>query len=375
MTAFPPNRVLLGPGPSNVHPRVLNALARPTIGHLDPAFQHMMEEIKSLLRYAFATTNALTIPLSAPGSAGMEAAFVNLLERGDKVLIARNGVFGERMRENALRCGAEPILVDAPWGQAVDPDKVEDAFKKHPQIKALAFVHAETSTGVQNDAAAFARIAEGFDALTIVDAVTSLGGSPVDVDKWGLDFVYAGTQKCLSAPPGLSPITVSERAAAVIKSRKQSVQSWFLDLNLIMNYWGDDGGRSYHHTAPVNALYALREALLMLKEEGLEAAHTRHRLCHEALADGLEELGLEFLAPADIRLPQLNAVMVPDGENEAEFRDKLLNEFDIEIGAGLGPLAGRIWRVGLMGQSASLNHVALIINALKSTLTRPAGRS
>jgi len=360
----------MGPGPSDVHPRVLNALCRPTIGHLDPAFQDMMEEIKTLLRYAFRTENALTIPLSAPGSAAMEAAFVNLLEPGDKILILRNGVFGERMRENAIRCRAEPIVLDANWGEAVDLQKVEDAFKTHQDIKAMAFVHAETSTGVRSDAAALSQLAHDNSALVIVDAVTSLGGIALEVDAWGLDFVYSGTQKCLSAPPGLAPITVSARAIDKIKNRKNSVQSWFLDLSLIMGYWDGDGGRSYHHTAPVNALYGLWEALKMLREEGLVAAWARHRSCHDAFVAGLDRLGLEMLVDESIRLPQLNTIKVPEGIDEAVIRQFLLNDFNIEIGAGLGSLAGKIWRVGLMGQSASPRHVSLLLSSLEECLSR-----
>lgn len=370
MTIFPPQRILMGPGPSDVHPRVLNALSRPTIGHLDPVFQDMMEEIKTLLRYAFQTKNALTIPLSAPGSAAMEAAFVNLLEPGDKVIIIRNGVFGERMRENAIRCGAEPIMLDAAWGTSVDLRQVEDAFHTHKDVKALAFVHAETSTGVRSDAEALAKIAHDHDALVIADAVTSLGGIALEVDEWGLDFVYSGTQKCLSAPPGLAPITVSARAIDKIKNRKHSVQSWFLDLNLIMGYWDGDGGRSYHHTAPVNALYGLWEALKMLHEEGLETSWARHQACHDALVAGLNRLGLEMLVEKPIRLPQLNTIKVPEGIDEAVIRQTLLTDFNIEIGAGLGALAGKVWRVGLMGQSATPRHVSLLLSSLEECLNR-----
>ncbi|MGD8325552.1 MAG: alanine--glyoxylate aminotransferase family protein [Sphingomonadales bacterium] len=368
MTSFPPQRILMGPGPSDVHPRVLNALSRPTIGHLDPVFQEMMENIKALLRYAFCTDNDLTIPLSAPGSAGMEAAFVNLLEPGDKVLILRNGVFGERMRENAIRCSADPIVIDAEWGTSFDLNQVEDAFKAHDNIKALAFVHAETSTGVRTDPQPLAELAHKHGALVIIDAVTSLGGIPLKCDEWELDFVYSGTQKCLSAPPGLSPITVSPRAIEKIRNRQNPVQSWFLDLNLIMGYWGGIGGRSYHHTAPVNALYGLQEALEMLKEEGLEAAHKRHQLCHRALAAGLEKLGLNLLVHPDLSLPQLNTVIVPNGLDEARLRQMLLKDFNIEIGAGLGALAGKVWRIGLMGQSATPRHVSTVLSALETCL-------
>ncbi|MBF6592671.1 MAG: alanine--glyoxylate aminotransferase family protein, partial [Ktedonobacterales bacterium] len=272
----PPLRTLLGPGPSDVHPRVLAAMARPTIGHLDPAFIGMMDEVKVMLQYAFQTQNGLTLPVSAPGSAGMETCFVNLVEPGDEVVVCRNGVFGERMRENVERCGGVPVMVDDAWGAPVDPDKVADTLKRHPQAKALAFVHAETSTGAMSDVKALVELAHRHDCLSIVDAVTSLGGIPLKVDEWQVDAVYSGTQKCLSCTPGLSPVTFSERAVAVVKGRKHKVQSWFLDLNLVMGYWGGQAKRAYHHTAPINALYGLHEALVMLCEEGLEQAWQRH---------------------------------------------------------------------------------------------------
>jgi len=365
----PGQRRLMGPGPSDVPPRVLSALARPTIGHLDPAFQRLMDQIMGLLRQAFRTTNRLTIPLSAPGSAGMEAAFVNLLEPGDTVIIARNGVFGERMRANAERCRARAVMVDADWGRPVDPDAVARAFEEAGKVKALAFVHAETSTGARSDAAALAAIAREHGALTIADCVTSLGGIDVDVDGWGLDFVYSGTQKCLSCPPGLSPITLSARAADAIRARKTPVQSWFLDLGLVMAYWDGQGGRTYHHTAPVNALYGLHEALVLLMEEGLEASWARHARAHAALAAGLEAMGLEFLVEAGHRLPQLNAVKAPAGVDEAAVRQHLLRAYDLEIGAGLGPLAGKVWRIGLMGHSARLDNVVTCLAGMEEALT------
>ena len=371
MNSFhPPEVLLLGPGPSPVSQRVLDAMARPTIGHLDPRFVGMMDELKELLRYAFETTNALTVPISAPGSAGMEAAFVNLIEPGDTVVICQNGVFGARMRENVIRIGATPIMVNDSFGLPIDLEKAEIALKANPGVKALAFVHAETSTGVESDAAALCKLAQKYDALSIVDAVTSLGGIPLRVDAWGCDAVYSGSQKCLSAPPGLSPLTFSERAVAALKARKTPVQSWFLDLSLVMNYWQGSGARAYHHTAPINMLYALHEALLMFKEEGRDAAYARHRKNHLLLVDGLATIGLELLVAKSARLPQLNAVKVPEGVDEAAVRKRLLSDFSIEIGSGLGELAGKIWRVGLMGTGSNAESVDRIVAALGVCLGR-----
>ncbi len=369
---IPPRRLLLGPGPSEVPQRVLDALARPTIGHLDPEFVRMMDEVKALLRMAFATDNRLTIPISAPGSAGMEASFVNLIEPGDTVIVCINGVFGGRMRENVQRIGATAVVVSDPFGHPVSLDKVEQALKDNPGAKALAFVHAETSTGAASDAAALCRLAREHGCLAIVDAVTSLGGIPLEVDAWGIDAVYSGSQKCLSAPPGLSPLSFSERAVETLKARRQPVQSWFLDLGLVMNYWQGEGARSYHHTAPINMLYALHEALRMLEEEGLAAAHARHRAMHLRLRAGLEAMGLELLVAEAHRLPQLNAVRVPAGVDEALVRRRLLTEHGIEIGAGLGELAGKVWRIGLMGASARPDAVDRVLEALGSELARKA---
>lgn len=367
----PPRRLLLGPGPSDVPQRILDALARPTVGHLDPSFVGMMDELKGLLRYAFQTANTLTIPVSAPGSAGMESCFVNLVEPGDTVIVCRNGVFGGRMRENVLRCGANAVMVEDEFSQPVDANKVEAALRAHPGAKAVTFVHAETSTGARSDAATLCRLAREHGALSIVDTVTSLGGCELDVDGWGADAVYSGSQKCLSAPPGLSPLTFSARAVEALKARKHPVQSWFLDLSLVMAYWDGAGGRSYHHTAPVNMLYALHESLVMLQEEGLQAAWARHQANHERLRAGLERLGLSLLGDdPKARLPQLNPVVVPDGVDEAGIRRALLNEHGIEIGAGLGPLAGKIWRIGLMGASSRPEAVDRLLEALSGLLQR-----
>jgi alanine-glyoxylate transaminase / serine-glyoxylate transaminase / serine-pyruvate transaminase len=372
LTSFtPPNRVLMGPGPSDVHPRVLQAMARPTIGHLDPAFVTMMDEVKDLLRYAFQTSNALTLPVSAPGSAGMETCFVNLIEAGDTVIVCQNGVFGGRMKENVERVGATAVMVKDDWGQAVDLNKVEETLKANPGAKALAFVHAETSTGVLSDAASLCRLATEHGALSIVDAVTSLGGCPVLVDDWKADAVYAGSQKCLSCAPGVSPVTFSDKAVEAIKARKTKVQSWFLDLTLVMNYWSDGAGapRSYHHTAPVNALYGLHESLVMLRQEGIENAWARHRLNSDALRAGFKAMGLDLLVDEENHLPPLTTVRVPDGIDKPETRRRLLNNFDLEVGAGLGGLVGKVWRIGLMGASSTPAHVILCLSALEGTLS------
>lgn len=364
----PPVRTLMGPGPSDVNPRILEALSRPTIGHLDPEFIRLMDEIKSLLQYAFKTNNELTLPISAPGSAGMEAVFVNLLERGDKAIVCDNGAFGGRMKENVERCGAIPIMVMDEWGTAVDLSKVEAALKANPDAKMLAFVHAETSTGVLSDAERLAALGHQYDVLVVVDAVTSLGGVQLEVDAWGIDAVYSGSQKCLSCIPGLSPVSFSARAVEVIRSRKSKVQSWFLDMNLIMGYWGASTRRSYHHTAPINPLYGLHEALVCLREEGLPQAWRRHALHYTAFAAGLEAMGLELIVDSASRLPQLNAVGVPEGIDEGAVRAALLERYDLEIGAGLGSLAGKIWRVGLMGYGASRKNVLLCLGALEAVL-------
>ncbi len=369
-TSFNPTpRTLMGPGPSDVHPRILSALGRPTIGHLDPEFVGMMDEVKTMLQYAFQTKNELTIAVSAPGSAGMETCFVNLIEAGDKVIVCQNGVFGGRMKENVERIGATAIMVEDDWGKTVDVAKVEAALKANPGVKVVCFVHAETSTGAMSDVKAICDLAHQHGALTIVDAVTSLGGSELRVDDWGIDAIYSGTQKCLSCVPGISPVSFNERAIEVIKNRKTKVQSWFLDLNLVMGYWGGEGKRAYHHTAPVNALYALHESLVMLEAEGLENAWKRHQDNHLALRAGIEAMGLEFIVDEDSRLPQLNAVTIPEGIDEAAVRSTLLNQFNLEIGAGLGALAGKVWRIGLMGYSSRAENILLCLGALDAVLT------
>jgi len=365
----PPARTLMGPGPSDVNPRILEAMSRPTIGHLDPLFVGMMEEMKELLRYAFQTRNELTMPVSAPGSAGMETCFVNLVQPGDSVVVCQNGVFGGRMKENVERCGATAVMVEDTWGVAVDPNKAEEALKANPDATALAFVHAETSTGAISDARTLADIAHRHDCLVIADTVTSLGGSPLKVDEWELDAVYSGSQKCLSCTPGLSPVTFSPRALEVVTHRKHRVQSWFMDLNLVLGYWGGGGKRAYHHTAPINALYGLHEALVILQEEGIENAWVRHRKNHDALRAGIEAMGLTFVVPEGQRLPQLNAVSVPAGIDEAAVRSTLLNDYNLEIGAGLGAMAGKIWRIGLMGYASNETNVLFCLGALDAVLS------
>jgi alanine-glyoxylate transaminase/serine-glyoxylate transaminase/serine-pyruvate transaminase len=365
---YPPLRTLMGPGPSDVSPRVLAASARPTIGHLDPLFVGLMDDVKRLLQFAFQTKNELTIPLSAPGSAGMEAAFVNLLEPGDKAIVCQNGVFGGRMKENVERCGCTAVMVQDRWGDPVDPEKVAEAITTHPDAKVLAFVHSETSTGVRSDAELLCGMAQSAGMLSIVDAVTSLAGIELPVDDWGADVVYSGTQKCLSSLPGISPITFSPAAVEIITTRRHKVQSWFLDMNLIMGYWGEGAKRAYHHTAPVNAVYALHESLLMLEEEGLEASFERHSTNHLKLVEGLARLGLDLAVSEPWRLPQLNAVVIPEGKDDAKIRRRLLEDFNLEVGAGLGELAGKQWRIGLMGSSSNGVNISRCLTAFESVL-------
>lgn len=369
MNSFnPPIRTLMGPGPSDIHPRVLAAMSRPTIGHLDPEFIRMMDEIKVMLKYAFQTNNEMTMPVSAPGSAGMETCFVNLVEPGDKAVVCINGVFGGRMKENIERFGGTAVVVEDAWGSAVSVEKVEAALQANPDAKILAFVHAETSTGARSDAKTLCELARKHNCLTIVDAVTSLAGVELRVDDWGIDAIYSGTQKCLSCVPGLSPVSFSERALEKVRNRKTKVPSWFMDLNLVMAYWGSGQKRAYHHTAPVNALYALHESLVMLMEEGLEASWARHAHNHQLLKAGIEAMGMSFVVNEADRLPQLNSVWIPEGVDDATVRSRLLNEYNLEIGAGLGALAGKVWRIGLMGQSSKPEKVLFCLAALKEVL-------
>lgn len=372
MNAFEvPQRLLLGPGPSPVPARVLQAMAMPTIGHLDPRFLELMNETMDGLRAAFGTRNRLTVAMSGTGSAGMETVFVNLVEPGDRVLVCVNGLFGERMVDVARRCGADVAVVEAPWGRAVDPEDVRRALAARP-AKLVAVVLAETSTGVRQPLEAIAAAARERGALLVVDAVTAIGGMPVDVDRLGIDACYAGTQKCLSVPPGLAPVTLGERAEAALDAHRAPVQSWYLDLTMIRRYWGAE--RFYHHTAPVNMLYGLREGLRILLEEGLEASFERHRRVGRALQAGLEAMGLELFAEAGHRLPQLTTVRVPEGVDEAAVRRALLDEYGIEIGGGVGRLKGQIWRIGLMGHGARMANVLALLAALEALLARAGVR-
>jgi alanine-glyoxylate transaminase/serine-glyoxylate transaminase/serine-pyruvate transaminase len=343
-------------------------MARPTIGHLDPAFIGMMDEVKEMLKYAFVTENELTMPISAPGSAGMEACFANLVEPGDKVIVCINGVFGSRMKENVTRVGGQAIIIEDDWGRPVAPQKVEQCLIDNPDTKIVAFVHAETSTGALSDAKALCQIANQYGCINIVDAVTSLAGSELRVDEWGIDAIYSGSQKCLSAMPGISPVSFSERAIHKLTNRQTPVTSWFLDLNLVMGYWGKGAKRAYHHTAPVNTLYGLHESLVMLTEEGLENSWNRHQENHQLLRDGLQSFGIHYLVEELSRLPQLNSVIIPDNLNDEEVRNSLLTNYNIDIGAGLGALAGKIWRIGLMGYTSRKENIENLLSAMKETL-------
>src|SRR4249920_336875 len=359
-----PERLLLGPGPSNPFPEVMEAFQRPVLGHLDPDFLVVLDEIADRLRAVFQTENALTLPISGTGSAGMEACFVNLLEPGDTAIVGVNGVFGERMCEVARRCGAEVVRVDAPWGRAIDPQQLLDAQRAHPGARVLAVVHAETSTGVENDIAPLAAL-RATDTLLLVDTVTSLGGVPVAVDGWNIDAVYSGTQKCLGVPPGLSPVSFSDRAVERLRSRKTPPQSWYLDLGLIADYVGS--ARRYHHTAPISMLYALHAGLGVVLDEGLDAAWSRHAAVGAQLQHALPELGFRLFAQ-ERRLPQLTSVWLPDGVDDVKLRGELLRRFDIEVGGGLGALAGKGWRIGLMGHGAREQSVAALLGALRELL-------
>ncbi len=362
----PSKRILMGPGPSDVHPRVLKAMSTPLLGHLDPEFLEIMNETRQMLKEVFQTKNELTIALSGTGSAGMEAALVNMLEPGDKALICINGLFAERMADIAKRCGAEPVLLQAEWGNIVEPQQVKKALEENGNIKLLAIVHAETSTGVRQPLEEISRLAKEAGALFVVDAVTSLAGIPLEVDNWGIDVVYSGTQKCLSCPPGLSPVSFSETATKAIARRNTAIRSWYLDVQMLQSYWGKE--RFYHHTAPINMIYALREALRLVLEEGLKERFDRHQLHSRALVAGLEAMDLKMVAPAKYRLPELNAVYIPEGIDDATVRKALLNEYGIEIGGGLGKFKGKAWRIGLMGYSCSKANVMLFLAALENIL-------
>ena len=361
----PGERVLMGPGPSDVSVRVLQAMSAPCIGHLDPVFLSIMDETQCLLRFLFQTENALTIPVSGTGSAGMETCFVNLVEPGDEVVVCVNGVFGTRMCDIVNRLGAQLIRVDADWGKTIDPDSVREAVKgKSPKV--LAVVHAETSTGVLQPLEDLSSIAKESGALFLVDMVTSLAGIEVALDRMGIDAAYSGTQKCISCPPGLSPISFSAAAMETLKNRKSPVVSWYLDMSMVSSYWGAD--RKYHHTAPINMIYGLREALRIIAEEGLEARFARHMLNHRALVAGVEGMGLSMLVAEGERLPMLNAVQIPEGADDLKVRKALLNDFGMEIGGGLGDLAGKVWRVGLMGHASRRRNVFLFLSALETIL-------
>lgn len=360
----PTQRLLMGPGPSNVDPRVLRAMSAPILGHLDPEFLGIMNETMALIRQVFRTENLLTLPMSGTGSSGMETVMVNLLEPGDRAIIGVNGLFGQRLADIAGRCGAEVTIVEAPWGQIIDPEQIESALKQGP-AKLVAVVQAETSTGAHQPLEEITTLAHRNGALIVIDTVTSLGGVPVEIDRWDIDAAYSGTQKCLSCPPGLAPVTMGPRALEVLAKRKTKVQSWYLDLTMIQKYWGQE--RFYHHTAPISMIYALREALRLIIEEGLEARFARHLRNSQALVAGLEAMGLRMFAQEGHRLPVLNAVAVPDGVDELALRRYLLS-LDIEIGGGLGPLKGKIWRIGLMGHTSQPKHVLALLGAIETGL-------
>ncbi len=359
-------RLLMGPGPSDVHPRVLQALSRPPIGHLDPQFLEILNDVREILQAVFQTRNRLTLAVSGTGSAGMETAVVDLIEPGDRMLVCVAGVFGSRMLDVAQRAGADAVALEVPWGQVFTAEQVAAALEQQGPFKLVGIVHAETSTGAAQPIPAISRVVHDAGALLLVDAVTSLGGMEVDVDGWDVDVCYSGTQKCLSCPPGLSPITFSPAAEEVLATRKTKVQSWYLDMNMVRAYWGSE--RLYHHTAPINMVYALHEALRLVLEEGLRARWARHLQQHLALKAGLERLGLRYLADPAHQLPMLNAVATPEGVDEALVRRRLLDEFDIEIGGGLGAHKGKAWRIGLMGESASARHVGALLGALERLL-------
>ena len=361
-----PRRILLGPGPSNVHPRVLSVMSTPLVGHLDPVFIGLMEETKTLLRQVFQTGNALTLPISGTGSAGMETCFVNLVEPGDEVVVGVNGVFGTRMADVVERCGGTPVVIETEWGRVFTPDDVRAGLARCTRPKLVALVHAETSTGAWQPLDGMAQVAHDAGALLLVDAVTSLAGCPLKIDEWGIDACYSGTQKCLSCPPGLAPVTFSPAAQEAMRKRDRTVQSWYLDLSMLEKYWGED--RVYHHTAPISMNYALREALRLVCEEGLETRYRRHERNHRALVAGLAALGMGLAAQDGHRLWMLNSVTIPDGVDDRSVRRQLLETHGIEIGAGLGAFTGKVWRIGLMGESSTQANVELVLDALESVL-------
>lgn len=361
----PPRRILMGPGPSDTHPRVLAALGSPTVGHLDPYFIQVMDDTQKMLRHVFRTQNELTLAVSGTGSAGMETCVVNLIEPGDKMIVCVNGVFGGRMADVAERAGAIVTKIEKPYGEIISAQEIADAVKA-VSPKVVGIIHAETSTGAWQPLEEISKIVHAAGALLLVDAVTSLGGVPLEVDAWELDAVYSGTQKCLSCPPGLSPVTFSAKALAALDARKKKVASWYLDLSMVRNYWGQQ--RAYHHTAPINMNYALREALRLVLEEGLENRQARHMRNHLALKAGIDAMGLKYAVPASHCLPMLNAIQIPDGVNDTAVRSQLLNEFGIEIGGGLGSMKGKVWRIGLMGETSSQRNVLLCLAGLEKCL-------
>lgn len=360
-----PERILLGPGPSMVPPRVLRAMSHPLVGHMDPKFIELMKGVQELLRYVFQTENQITLPISGTGSAGMEATIANMLEPDDTILIAVNGYFGERLCNMAERYGATVNRLDKPWGESFTPEEIDAALKKQP-AKVVALVHAETSTGALTPLEGMAEVVHRHGALLLIDCVTSLGGLPLKIDDWGIDIAYSGTQKCLSCPPGLAPVTVGPRAREALHQRKTKVANWYLDLSMIEHYWGDE--RTYHHTAPISMNYAIYEALRLVQEEGLEARYQRHRENSQMLWEGLENLGLKLIVPVEYRLPSLTTVAIPEGVNDAEIRKQLLERYNIEIAGGLGIFKGKAWRIGLMGYSSSKENVLLLLSALERSL-------
>jgi alanine-glyoxylate transaminase/serine-glyoxylate transaminase/serine-pyruvate transaminase len=357
----------MGPGPSDIHPSVLAAMAAPTVGHLDPYFLKIMDEVQSMLREVFQTTNHMTMAISGTGSAGMETCVVNLIEPGDRMVVGVNGVFGGRMAEVAERVGAEVTKIERPFGEVFSPEEFAAAIKKS-QPKVVGVVHAETSTGARQPLDEIAKIVHDAGALLLVDCVTSLAGIPVEIDRLQIDAAYSGSQKCLGCPPGLSPVTFGPKALEAMDNRKKKVSSWYLDIGLLRNYWGNN--RAYHHTAPINMNYALHQALRLVLAEGLEARYARHHLHHSALKAGLNAMGIQYSVAADVSLPMLNSVLIPDGVDDVAVRSQLLNEFGIEIGGGLGPMKGKTWRIGLMGEAAKKSNVLVFLAALEQCLNK-----